>query len=307
MIGDIPDCVIPQQDLRFKSMGDVKRAGKALVKDSMDIEAEDVINSYRYFRACCLNTSLNLLQQAGLPEKILISARLKRLKSLRRKLLRPSTTGGAHDMDDITGFRIICDSLTQGKKIAKNLETKLGANIKNYLDGDHGKGIGYRAIHCIVRFDQPFKESSVKVRFEVQVRTWKQHLWASECERHSEQAKEGFSGRDDEETRKIKEKFLSKSNEIKQWENANPDEKQETLPDFTTTRHLGIARSISSGNHRSFSFDTFSNNITEALGFLQHYEENFPNQEILLLVGYTGDEDELKKLLTQTHPKFFYY
>ncbi len=184
------------KELAFKSMGDVRRASKEFCENPQNFEARNKLNSYRKFRLNCIQTSLSLLKESELPNRVVVSARLKRLKSIYRKMMRnpKQTTVVINEMDDVVGFRIVCESLMDAVGLGKRVQEVLKARMKNYLETEHRAGLGYRAIHGIVRFRQPLQGTHVKVRFEVQIRTWYQHLWACWCEKHGEQAKEGFRG-----------------------------------------------------------------------------------------------------------------
>ena len=203
-------------------------------------------------------------------------------------------------MDDIIGFRIVCQTLTDVENFGVRLESGLGARLKNYLVEEHGAKIGYRAIHGIVRFHQPLQERQIQVRFEIQIRTWYQHLWACWCESHGEQAKEGFAnaaGNDDAEEQK--RELRAYSNEIKNWEISYPKEVQEVLPYFSGPYNVAIAWIHSKNN---YGFEPYFSDTGSAVNFLNHLERQSGIQP-LLLVGI-ADEPKLRTLLTQTHPNF---
>ena len=185
------DCPF-EGDLAFTSMGDIRRATTRFREDPDNLKTRDVLNSYRKFRLNCIRTSLRLLKNSRLPDKVLVSARLKRLTSIQRKLRRSQVPAPLNEMDDIIGFRVICESLEEAVELGERIKNRLAANIKDYINREHVLGLGYRAIHGIARFKQPLQDKSVSVRFEIQIRTWYQHLWACWCESHGEQAKEGY-------------------------------------------------------------------------------------------------------------------
>ena len=306
-MAQLPGCPIPR-NIGFTSASVVGQAGESFAKNNRDSQAKNIINSYRYFRLACLQTSLGRLRQAKLPKNVLISARLKRLRSISRKLQR-SPRGALNRMDDIIGFRVICGSLREMRELVANLEHKLNAKIRNYIDNTHKNEIGYRAIHVIDKFKQPLSdEHCITVRFEIQVRTWKQHRWACECEQYGESAKEGFVGRKDEEAEDIKDKLRHESDEIKQWEEKHADEIQKKdMPVFQGEQQLMIARSIPSPSGASFASDFYDNDISSVKFWLNYYEDNYPEQKVLLLVGYGNEQSQgLKRLLRETHPNFFY-
>ena len=281
-------------------MGDVGRASKAFFENRLDPAALDLLNSYRRFRLNCLQTSLRLIREACPPRNVLMSARLKRLTSVYRKMRRSHKSTPINQMDDIIGFRIICQTLRDVERFGIRLRSRLQATIKDYLVEEHSVGIGYRAIHGVVRFDQPLQEKSFRVRFEVQIRTWYQHLWACWCESHGEQAKEGFINvvRDDDVEKK-KLEFRACSNAVKSWEISHPEYVQNPLPHFSDPYNIAIAWLQSKRNH---SFAPFFNDLDRATNYLNYLEAQSDIQP-LLLIGI-ADEQNLQTLLTQTHPNF---
>ncbi len=294
--------------LIFKSMGDIARATASFAEDPKNPKALNVLNAYRRFRLDCLSTSQSLLVQAGLPQNVLISARLKRLRSIRRKLLRSKPSkklGTVSQMDDIIGFRVICQSCVEAEVLGERLHDELGARIKNYSDRAHPAKLGYRAIHAIVRFDQPFRDNTVTSRLEVQVRTWYQHQWACWCESHGEHAKEGFRNEQarDESTYRLIHKLQDQSAEIARWEQQNYDRIQRHLPAISDPYGIALAWF---DEQKNYGFDNFGQNHSEAVVGL-NYLESLIGLDPLLLVGIGEEATEnskLKRLLMKTHPKF---
>ena len=293
------DC-LPGRDLSFATMGDIRRATGKFRDDPDDPLALDVLNSYRRFRLNCIRTSLLLLRDSELPDKVLVSARLKRLKSIYRKLRRSEVTAALNEMDDIIGFRVICESLEDASGLGGRIGNRLNATMKNYIKEEHPAELGYRAIHGITRFDQPFQNGTVKVRFEIQVRTWYQHLWACWCESHGEQAKEGYPNvQPDDLMWDKKLKLRQWSDRLCDWENSHPADTQKKLPSFCDPYHVAIAWFNSM---KEYNFEPFGNDISSAVNYLTHLETRL-DIELLLLVGVAEDQD-LEGLLRQTHPNF---
>ena len=293
------DCPL-DGDLAFTSMGDIRRATARFREDPDNPITRDILNSYRKFRLNCFQTSLLMLKKSRLPDKVLVSARLKRLTSIKRKLSRSQVLAPLNEMDDIIGFRVICESLEDAVGLGERIENSLAANIKDYTSQEHVHGVGYRAIHAIARFNQPLQDKVVKVRFEIQVRTWYQHLWACWCESHGEQAKEGYpNARHGDGTYDKKRKLRDWSDRLRGWENLHPDHVQEILPGFSDPYNLAIAWSNSL---KDYSFDLFRNDVSGAVSHL-NYLETLVDTEPLLLVGVAEDRD-LEELLRRTHPNF---
>ena len=294
------ECSLPNESFGFETMGDVLRASKSFYADRQNPEARDTLNSYRKFRLNCIQTSLSLLKKSRLPDRTLVSARLKRLKSIYRKMRRNPQSVAINEMDDIIGFRVVCESLGAAVDLGKRVEENLEARLKNYLETKHGLGLGYRAIHGIVRFKQPLHDKYVRVRFEIQIRTWYQHRWACWCESYGEQCKEGFRGTDhDDDTRKLIMALSSCSRKIRDWEESHHEHVQENLPRFSGPHNLAIAWSNPS---KEYGFDSFGNDISGAVRHL-NYLESQGDVEPLLLVG-VSETPHLRKVLRRTHPNF---
>ncbi len=296
------ECPAPPS-LRFESMGDIRRASRAFCEDSRNIEARSILDSYREYRIACIRTSLSLLRRAELPERVLVSARLKRLESTHRKMMRyPNQSMLVNEMDDIIGFRIVCESLDGAEALGHRIENKMPARTKNYLKGIHRAGVGYRAIHGIARFRQPLLDRHVTVRFEVQIRTWYQHLWACWCESHGEQAKEGFTNRersDREAVETMKRELIDRSRTVARWEEAHRGNLQQRLPPFVDPYNLAVAWV---DPPERYGFHPCGTDIATAVKRLRYYESR-RGLHPLLLVG-VADSPELKGVLTRTHPNF---
>ncbi|MDE0711385.1 MAG: RelA/SpoT domain-containing protein [Rhodospirillales bacterium] len=283
-------------------MGDLRRATKEFEKNPKDPQAVETLNAYRKFRLNCIRTSLSLLRESLPPKNALISARLKRLRSISRKLQR-GQRGAINEMDDVIGFRVICETYTDVVGLAARIKGRLDAQEKNYLAADHYSGIGYRAVHEIVRFHQPFRKSDVRVRFEIQIRTWFQHLWACWCESYGEQAKEGFRTveKDDVATLELIDRLRKISVEIRDWEARNPKHLQRQLPEFGDPLNVAVAWF---DPHGHYQYDPFGRDVSGAMKELTR-QESLPGIETLLLVG-VSELGSLKQLLRQTHPRFMH-
>ena len=292
------DACLPAKDLAFESIGQVRRAGAKFGENRNDFDAMSVLNSYRMFRLNCIRTSLSILMEGGLPDRVLISARLKRLASIYRKIVR-NRSFDVSRMDDIIGFRVVCRNLMDATALAESVRENLNAAIKDYLAGNHFTGTGYRARHGIVKFQQTLRQASVRVSFEIQIRTWYQHLWACWCESKGEQAKEGFIGRTDKYALETKRNLREISNAIREWEERFPEETQEELPEFHGAHNVAIA---SRNAQADYFYDPYGNDIARAVRDLNHHEAQ-GNVEALLLVG-AAEAPDLRNLLKRTHPNF---
>ena len=296
------ECPAPP-NLRFESMGDIRRASKVFCEDFRNGEARSILDSYRQYRLACIRTSLSLLRRAELPERVLVSARLKRLESTHRKMMRyPDRSMPVHEMDDIIGFRIVCESFDEAVALGQRIASNVPAKTKDYIGNVHRAGVGYRAIHGIARFRQPLLEKHVTVRFEVQIRTWYQHLWACWCESHGEQAKEGFTNRersDRETVEAMKRELIDCSRVVARWEEAHRGNLQQRLPPFADPYNLAVAWV---DPPERYGFYPCGTDIASAVKRLRYYESR-RGLHPLLLVG-VADSPELKGVLTWTHPNF---
>ena len=288
-------------------MGDIKRASKKFSEDFEDVEARETLDSYRQYRLNCIRTSLSLLEKADLPERVLVSARLKRLESVHRKirnmLKNPDKPPSLHEMDDVIGFRVVCESFDDAVALGERIENEVPARIKNYIEKPHERGTGYRAIHGIARFRQPLDDGHVTVRFEIQVRTWYQHRWACWCESYGEQAKEGFKNTqrtDWEAVERLKESLNDCSRKVATWEEMHRKEKQEELPLFTNLYSLVVAWVPPSDD---YNFPTYGTDVDSAVQNLRYLENQQRGVRPLLLVG-VADSLHLKNVLRRTHPNF---
>ena len=205
-----------------------------------------MLDSYRQYRLNCVRTSLFLLTRAVLPERVLISARLKRLESAYRKMRRsPDGTSSLNGMDDIIGFRIVCESFDDAVALRQtDRERGAGQDGRTTLEKTHELGLGYRAIHAIARIGQPLGPTYVTARFEIQVRTWYQHLWACWCETFGEQAKEGFRNperTDREVVERRKGRLNDYSRRVAAWEELHREQRQAELLPFADPYNLAVA------------------------------------------------------------------
>ena len=294
------ECPAPP-NLRFENMSDIRRASKVFYEDSRDIEARSILDSYREYRLACIRTSLSLLRRADLPDRVLVSARLKRLDSTHRKMMRyPDQSMLVDKMDDIIGFRIVCESFDEAIALGQRIASNVPAKTKDYIENVHGAGVGYRAIHGIARFRQPLLDRHVTVRFEVQIRTWYQHLWACWCENHGEQAKEGFTNRersDREAVEAMKRELIDRSRAVARWEEAHRGDLQQRLPPFVDLYNLAVA-----WVGPPEDFHPCGTDIAAAVKRLRYFESRRGLQP-LLLVG-VADNPSLKGVLALTHPNF---
>ena len=110
----------------------------------------------------------------------IVAGRIKRLASIRKKLKRSRIS--LWDMQDIAGVRAILPSLAKVDEVADRLRSDRSAHVFKRQD-DHiaaPKPSGYRSLHLMMRYrgDERFHNRSI----EVQIRTLRQHAWATAIE-----------------------------------------------------------------------------------------------------------------------------
>ncbi len=289
------DCPVPE-GVSFKSLGDVNRLGVGFCADAYAPKNVAGIQSYRAFRMQCLATTLRILDACRPPARSVISVRLKRLDSIRRKITRPDANFRLSTLDDVIGARVICQSVTA--VVALSARIKLSPRvhrIKDYIEAP--ATTGYRGIHHIMRFDQPVSpDRSLTVRFEIQARTYLQHRWAVWSESHGEKAKlgKGDVARQQE--------LRSVAWELAQWEQDNPAREQAELLPYSGVQTVAVCWRPPHGPATRL---LFHDDVGGAVSWLNHLETAYSAQRenALLLVGL-ADHEEIERALRFTHPLY---
>lgn len=270
----------------------VDRAGEQYRSDPTDYSALRQVQCYRLFRLLGMDIALDEVCEVAASEDSIVSARLKRLPTIVRKLDRFETMC-LSQLADVVGVRIVCSSLFEAKRIAADL--RKSELFKRELDyWSSPQETGYRGSHIILRARQTAEnsETTLTVEFEVQVRTYYQHLWALVSETFGEQVKEG-SGPDD-----VREYLVSLSRQFEDWEEHNKNVSQTDLPAVTDSKKIVVVRINKDGQLQTLSFEQ---RYSSAFKQLIHWEEDLSDGrvETLLLVGVGGG-----KLLGWTHASF---
>ena len=106
-----------------------------------------------------------------------VSYRLKRMRSIVRKLQRDNNRFKLGALDDIGGCRLIVGSVREVYEAARILDDLLEhRKIKDYIAAPQRSG--YRSYHAIYKVPV----GGITYRIEVQIRTRLQHLWATGVE-----------------------------------------------------------------------------------------------------------------------------
>lgn len=287
-------CPAPS-DVGFASLGDIDRLGSAFC-EGQGYRFPQAVQEYREFRLRCLQTTLDIVKSSELPTRALVSVRLKRLDSIRRKIGRPGSQIGLGRMDDVVGVRIICENYHIALDLSQRIQSLPEYNkLKDYINESHPRNTGYRSLHHIMRFDQPLTDKkTMRVRFEIQVRSYYQHLWAIWSESQGENIKIG---------KEVPADLPAASERIAQWEESNPETIQHPLPNYIAGGH-NIVLSWRQ-QHGLPKFFHFNDEIERAVKWLKHLENKYPDERkgALLLVGVTSSEETLE-VLRLTHPLY---
>lgn len=149
--------------------------------------ALDLMNKWRVMHAYPLNTFQPLIrkkiEQLGIKDAI-VAQRLKRTSSILNKLKREKEMKLSR-MQDIGGLRIILKNVDDVYRVAKTLkESKFNHKLhseKDYIKSP--KDSGYRSVHLVYRYNNTRAPIETKdLQIEIQIRTKKQHLWATAVE-----------------------------------------------------------------------------------------------------------------------------
>ena len=138
----------------FATLGDVDRLGTAFCAEPHASELLAGVQGYRTFRMQCLATTLRILHACRPPTRSVVSLRLKRLDSIRRKITRPGANFKLGTLDDVIGVRVICRSVSDVVALSARLKSSPHIHrVKDYIEAP--ASTGYRAIHHIMRLRQP--------------------------------------------------------------------------------------------------------------------------------------------------------
>ncbi|MGZ2369417.1 hypothetical protein ACXR6G_06495 [Ancylomarina sp. YFZ004] len=172
------------------SRNQIKKAGR-IFKEKLEatetdiLLAEDILTYWRTIHGKLIEEF-----QKDINEKVIeidntafIAKRLKRSPSIIKKLKRLNNLQ-LSTMQDIAGIRVVVSSLSKVRKLVKSL--KSGAFEEQFKHEDDylasPKRSGYRGIHLIYKFKNEDIPELHGLLIEVQIRTSKQHAWATSVE-----------------------------------------------------------------------------------------------------------------------------
>lgn len=185
-------------------MNDVLRAGEALKGDltwsdqtSADIEKIfQVANSWRDSHAYPMRSIRQsvVARTTSLGLQGLTVARLKRMRSIRRKLR--TIPAKLNQIQDLGGCRVILPSIADVNLLVENLVQGVPHDLRRQFDYiNHPKDDGYRCYHLVYNFrGKGESETYNGRRIEVQIRTRLQHAWATAVEAIGLLRKEDMKG-----------------------------------------------------------------------------------------------------------------
>lgn len=169
--------------------GRVNRAGAILIDNTATQEqradALALINHWRACHAYPVNTFQATLRSRlkKVCANALVAQRMKRVPSIVKKLTKNHGMQLAR-MQDIGGLRAIVDSVAQVRQL-HSLYTN-GSLSHELLDTDDyistPKSSGYRSLHLIYKYNNPYVPEYKGLCIELQIRTKLQHAWATAVE-----------------------------------------------------------------------------------------------------------------------------
>ncbi len=281
------------------SKGAIDRYGVLLAQDRASEVAVGGVQCFRRLRLSKLGQCLSDVISAKLPINSLLSARLKRIPSIRRKIersVRRQAPTRLCRIDDIVGIRVVCNSSYDAAEYSAHLHAASQSRIKDYVANP--QWTGYRAIHHVMSISHEMPSGSeTNFTFEAQVRTYFQHQWAIWSESYGETTKEGSA------LEEVQQHLLKLSQAIERWEASNPQQTQtqmsaasEELLIAIVNRKAGLSSSVEIYRHYE---------IRKAFDALFYIESTLQeDSDVLLLAGRSGQAN-LGRLLKQTHPTYF--
>ena len=167
--------------------GEVDRAGHLLAQNSVALvigHALDVINNWRSSHSFPLNAFQMTLRNraASMCDRPIVARRLKRVPSISAKLRRFPTMK-LSQMQDIGGARAVLPGLTEVDALRDIYRHRMKHRFvgeKDYVRNP--KTSGYRSIHLVYRYRSDQKDTYNGLHIELQLRTRRQHAWATAVE-----------------------------------------------------------------------------------------------------------------------------
>ena len=274
------------------SKASIKKSTKELANGSTNGDHRKALEYLRDLRSKYFLENLNTFYNKLSELKLSISGRLKRFDTIIRKVQRFSSD--VNTMGDLIGYRIVTHSYDEQEKVSKIISDLYNVKPRNYTSQTNG----YRAIHFIVDLGEI--ENGIKNLFEIQVRTYYQHIWATWSESYGERIKEIYrSTNPSSDLLNIKNWLDNFTLIIKKFEDENKSKLQTSIINVNEDYGFFI-----------ICFDIKKNDllsISEKLSDFDIVKDNYyalegmskDNEEIVLLMA-TSEEH-----LRETHPRYF--
>ena len=151
----------------------------------VDPWAAGVLSYWRAIHSYPINTFQATLRNKlkKIDEQALVAQRLKRFSSIIQKLQRFQDMDLSR-MQDIGGLRAVVRGMRELQSLHTNYKKTrfLHTLIKEYDYISTPKESGYRSIHLVYRYSNPCAPVYNGLRIELQLRTRKQHAWATAVE-----------------------------------------------------------------------------------------------------------------------------
>lgn len=176
------------------SRGRIRKAGDILRNESNHTvnerkEAVEIIANWRALHSYPLmvfrNTLSRKANKVANSKDVLIAQRLKRLPSIKSKLLRAENMNLAR-MQDIGGLRSVMPTVQMVRKLHSDYSSNKNrflhefSTFKDYIE--YPKSDGYRGLHQVFKYQSQSTPQYNGLQIELQIRSKKQHIWATAVE-----------------------------------------------------------------------------------------------------------------------------
>ncbi len=167
------------------SVSQVKRAGMIYIDPASSVEDKAqallIINNWRAAHQFPLNIITDRLRRKArnFEPRGLVAQRIKRLPAIEAKMTRETTK--LNQMHDIGGCRAILHNVGHIKELVRSYK-KRNVELKEYDYLEQPRTSGYRGVHLIHKYCSRQYPDFNDLKIEMQIRTQKQHLWATAVE-----------------------------------------------------------------------------------------------------------------------------
>ena len=170
----------------------VNQAGKDYIAGPSTLDAYletlAVIDNWRSAHSFPLNTMQMLLRKRakGVDPAADVVQRLKRFPSIAAKL-RKRGSWGLSSIQDIGGCRAVVKDMASLDRlvdsfVVRGRDSHVCKRVDDYVWDDGPRSTGYRSVHFVYAFHSEAKPEYNSLRIEIQLRTRRQHAWATAVE-----------------------------------------------------------------------------------------------------------------------------